>query len=82
LLDAQEPKWQPKEDRSLLYVVLSSFRKGSSTTWVEAHSQMDEPGMTRRSDAAAKLRAFHDWLDSVPPVPHIPLEEIDREHLY
>ncbi|AWP22141.1 hypothetical protein C4901_01230 [Acidiferrobacter sp. SPIII_3] len=33
-------------------------------------------------DAENRLRTFRDWLASIPPVPHIPLDKLSRDELY
>ncbi len=77
-----EPSWTPAASLSWFDVILPFLRQRSTATWVEAHSQMDDSRTTIAADTGTKLHEFHDWLDSLPPVPHVPLEALSREHLY
>jgi len=80
--DAPEPIWKPRENAAWFDVVLPFMGQRSTTAWVEVYPPMSAPKVAAEGDTAAKLRAFHDWLDSLPAVPRIPLEALDRENLY
>lgn len=79
--DAPEPMWQP-ERTAWFDIVLPFLPEGRTMTLVQVQSRVGEPPVFAAEDVAARLRAFHDWLDSIPPVPHIPLEALDRDNLY
>jgi hypothetical protein len=51
-------------------------------TWVIVRTFHELPRDDRTAAVAMKLRALRDWLDSLPDVPSIPLDALDRVNLY
>ena len=51
-------------------------------TWVIVRTFQELPRDDRTATVAMKLRALRDWLDSLPEVPSIPLDALDRGNLY
>jgi len=43
---------------------------------------IDTPEQTMATDSAERVRALRAWIDSLPTVPHVPLETLDRGELY
>jgi len=79
--DFPEPMWQ-REGTAWFTVVLPFLSEGRTRTLAQVQSRVGEQPVFAAQDVVARLRAFHDWLDSLPPVPHIPLEALDRGNLY
>ncbi|HIQ22954.1 MAG TPA: hypothetical protein EYH34_17145 [Planctomycetes bacterium] len=52
----------------------------SQSTWQHIDTGEDEPLITDQTQRW--LREFEQWLESLPDVPHIPLDALRREHLY
>ena len=42
----------------------------------------DTPEQTTTTDSIERVHALRAWIDSLPTVPHIPLEALDRGELY
>lgn len=76
-----EPTWW-REGSAPFAGVLSFFIEESAATLIQVQSKVGEQPAFAVQDVAARLRAFHGWLDSLPPVPHISLEALDRDDLY
>jgi hypothetical protein len=79
--DLLEPMWQQARP-AWFDIELPFLAERRTTTLVQVQTRVGEQPVLTTQDAAAKLRAFHDWLDSLPPVPHIPFEALDRDNLY
>jgi hypothetical protein len=80
--DEPEPIWADAKYSDWFDIILPLAGRRSATASVEMRAPVNASKVAPESSTTARLRAFHDWLDSLPPVPHIPLEALDREHLY
>ena len=71
--------WSSLGDDLRIVKPLASQETG---TWVIVTPMFDRPRSDRNDVVATKLRALHNWLDSLPEVPSIPLDALDRDNLY
>lgn len=64
------------------FKIVRPFADQQTGTWTNVIIMLDRPRVNRDDIVATKLRSLHAWLDSLPEVPSIPLEALDRGHLY
>jgi hypothetical protein len=81
-LDVPEPIWKPATEAVWFEVVLPFLHRRSRTIWAKVYLWEEVSGVGAKDVIATRLRAFYDWLDSLPPAPPIPLEALNGENLY
>ena len=63
-------------------VVLPFPRAGDAAITSVVSVSIDRPAEAAPEGAAERVRALRAWIDSLPPVPPVPLEALDRSALY
>jgi hypothetical protein len=68
-------------DTPVTVIALPFSREGDAALTLALRVEVEAP-TTAAGDPAARVLALRAWLDSLPPVPPIPLEALDRGNLY
>lgn len=80
--DMPAPLWRLAAHTAWFDVILPFLPERNTITWVQIQSQLGKSRTLAEENVTDKLNAFHDWLNSLPSVPPIPLEALDRGNLY
>lgn len=80
--DQAEPVWGEPGGPGWLGIVLPFDKIGGAATIAQLWVRIDRPEHLITTDPAERVRALRAWIDSLPTVPHVPLEALDRGELY
>jgi len=77
-----EPVWGETAGADRLGIILPFNPMGGAATIAQPKVRIGELKQTMATDPAERVRALRAWIDSLPTVPHVPLEALDRGELY